>query len=252
MRLAGKNALVTGAGTIGMGRAIALALAREGAEIALHYYDSAAIAEAAAEEMRGLGRAPICLQADLSDPAAGRDLVRRATRHFGQLDILVACAAVIVRKPLLETTDADLAAVLAVNVQGTFAVAQEAAIAMVARGRGGRIVIISSVNQQLAAATQSAYTTSKGATMQLAKSMALELAPFGITVNLIAPGLTETDFNRHVLVDPAIRRQRTAPIPLGRLAAPEDIAGAAVYLASDEAAYVTGTTITIDGGVSLA
>src|SRR5437879_4905942 len=100
MRLAGKMALVTGAGSMGMGRAIAVALARAGADVAIHYYDTATVAEAAAAEMRGFGRAPICFQADLSDPAAGRDLVRRANRHFGWLDILVAGAAVIVRKPL--------------------------------------------------------------------------------------------------------------------------------------------------------
>lgn len=251
MRLAGQRALVTGAGSQGIGRAIALALAREGAAIAAHWHRKEAVAEALAAEIRALGRSCVMLQADLAAPAAARALVGDAVAALGGLDIMVANASMIVRKPFLDLTDDDMAAMTAVNLAAYFACGQAAARAMVAQGRGGRIIMVSSTNQQLAVKSQSAYSATKGGVMQLAKGMALELAPHAITVNLIAPGATLTDLNRHLFADDAFRRSREAAIPLGRLGTPEDVGAAAVYFASAEAAYVTGATLVIDGGLSL-
>jgi glucose 1-dehydrogenase len=139
----------------------------------------------------------------------------------------------------------------AVNFRGTFACATEAARLMRRAGQGGRIVMIGSVVQQIALKGQVAYGAGKGGVAQLARGMALELAGDGITVNVIAPGATLTDFNRQHLSDPAVRASREAAIPMGRLGAPEDMCEAAVFLASPGAAYTTGVTIFVDGGIVL-
>jgi NAD(P)-dependent dehydrogenase (short-subunit alcohol dehydrogenase family) len=245
--LAGRAALVTGAGTIGIGRAIGLGLAAAGADVCFHYFGASAVAEAAAREARGRS---LALAADLSDIAAGRRLVDDAIAAFGRLDALVYCAGTLRRTPVLEIEAAEWDYLHAVNLRGAFVTAQAAARHMVARG-GGRIVIVSSVNQQTVNRGLVHYAATKGGLMQLAKGMALELAEHGITVNLIAPGTIETDLNRAVLADPDTRRSRLPTIPAGRFGQPEDIVGAALYLVSDGAAYVTGTTITVDGGLTI-
>jgi NAD(P)-dependent dehydrogenase (short-subunit alcohol dehydrogenase family) len=250
MRLRGKRALVTGAGSRGMGRAIAEAMAAEGADVAVHYHGDGALAAELAGRLRGAGRRAVVLEADLGDPAAARALVHRAVAELGGLEILVSCAAVLSRIPFLELTDAEWDRVHAVDLRGYFATGQEAARHMAARG-GGRIVMVSSVNQVTVNRGIAHYAAAKGGVMQLARAMALELAPAGVTVNLIAPGTIETDLNRAFLADPVNRRAKLGLIPMGRIGRPEDVAGAAVYLASDEAAYVTGATITIDGGLTL-
>jgi NAD(P)-dependent dehydrogenase (short-subunit alcohol dehydrogenase family) len=249
--LEGQVALVTGAGSHGIGRAIAAALAARGADIAIHAHGDPAVAEALGAEIRRMGRRAEVLMADFSDPSAARGVVGETIARLGKLDILVNNTGFVVRKPFFELTDGDFDAMLAVNLRSYFAGAQEAARHMVARNFPGRIIMISSVNQQLVVRGQACYCATKGGVMQLAKAMALELAPYRITVNLIAPGTIETDFNRHMLTDPAFRKLREEPVPLGRLGSPEDIAAAAVYLASPEASYVTGSTITVDGGLSL-
>jgi NAD(P)-dependent dehydrogenase (short-subunit alcohol dehydrogenase family) len=139
----------------------------------------------------------------------------------------------------------------AVNLRGYFAVGQEAARHMVARGAGGRIVMVSSVNQVTVNRGIAHYAATKGGVMQLAKAMALELAPAGVTVNLIAPGTIETDLNRAFLAEGGNRRAKLGLIPMDRIGRPEDVAGAAVFLASEAAAYVTGATIVVDGGLTL-
>jgi NAD(P)-dependent dehydrogenase (short-subunit alcohol dehydrogenase family) len=157
----------------------------------------------------------------------------------------------IQRKPFLDITDADWDRLHAVNLRGPFAVAQEAARHMVARGQGGRIVFISSVNQAHANRDIAHYVASKGGVMMLARAMALELADHGITVNLVAPGTIETDINRHMLADPDFRRRKLEGVPLHRAGTPEDVAGAVAYLAGADAGYVTGSTITVDGGLTI-
>jgi NAD(P)-dependent dehydrogenase (short-subunit alcohol dehydrogenase family) len=251
MRLRGKRALVTGAGTRGIGRAIAEALAGEGADVVAHYFGDAGLAAELVARLRADGGRAEALAADLGDPGAARDLVRRAIATLGRLDVLVCCAAVLSRIPFLELTEAEWDRVHAVNLRGYFVTAQEAARHMAARGGGGRIVMVSSVNQASVNRGIAHYAASKGGVMQLARAMALELAPTGITVNLVAPGTIETDLNRAFLADPANRRAKLGPIPMGRFGQPEDVAGAVVFLASDAAAYVTGATIVVDGGLTL-
>jgi NAD(P)-dependent dehydrogenase (short-subunit alcohol dehydrogenase family) len=153
--------------------------------------------------------------------------------------------------PFLELTDAEWDRIHAVNLRGYFATAQEAARQMVARGAAGRIVMVSSVNQVTVNRGIAHYAAAKGGVMQLAKAMALELAPTGVTVNLIAPGTIETDLNRDFLAEAGNRRAKLGLIPMNRIGRPEDVAGAAVFLASEAAGYVTGATIVVDGGLSL-
>ena len=248
MTLNGQRALVTGAGTFGIGRAIAWALAEAGADVAIHAHGDRQAADALKRDIGALGRRAEVFTADLSRPEAARGLVNAAIAALGGLDILVNNAATVVRKPFLELSDEEFEGMIAVNLRGYFAAGQQAARHMAARGGPGRIIMVSSINQQVVVRGQSGYCATKGGVMQLAKAMALELAPHGITVNLIAPGTVETDFNRHLLADPAFRRLREDPVPQGRLGAPEDIAAAALFLASPAAAYVTGSTVTVDGG----
>ncbi|MEM8664287.1 MAG: SDR family NAD(P)-dependent oxidoreductase [Pseudomonadota bacterium] len=248
MQLEGKAALVTGAGSDGIGAATVRALAAEGANVAIHHLDQTEAATALAQEVRADGRRALTLQADLADPAAARAMVRQAA-EVGPLDIVVACAATLARVPFLEIDDAEWDRVHGVNLRGTFAVVQEAAKSMV--GRGGRIIIVSSVNQDHPTLELAHYVASKGGVRMLARAMAMELAPHAITVNLIAPGTVETDINRTALADPAFRAAKERLIPMGRVASPQEVAGAAVYLASPAAAYVTGSTITVDGGLTL-
>lgn len=247
----GEAALVTGTDSIGIGRAIALRLAHAGMDVALHWYRDRARAEQLAAEIRAAGRRAVLVHADLGDAAASRQAVHAAHAALGGLPVVVCNAGMIQRKPLLEITDADWDRVHAVNLHGTFAVAQEAARLMVQAGQGGRIVMISSVNQAHANPDIAHYVASKGGIMMLARAMALELAGHDITVNLVAPGTIETDINRQALADPAFRSRKLAGVPLRRAGTPEDIAGAVLYLASTEAGYVTGSTITVDGGLTI-
>ena len=251
MSLEGKRALVTGAGSDGIGRAIAEALAAEGADVAAHYYGDGTAALELAGKLRACGRRAVALSADLADPKEARALIRRAIDELGALDVVVCCAAVLSRVPFLDLTDAEWDRVHAVNLRGYFAVGQEAARHMVARSSGGRIIMVGSVNQATVNRGIAHYAATKGGVMQLAKAMALELAPTGVTVNLIAPGTIETDLNRQFLADPRNRRAKLGLIPMERLGRPQDVAGAAVFLAGDSAAYVTGATIVVDGGLTL-
>jgi NAD(P)-dependent dehydrogenase (short-subunit alcohol dehydrogenase family) len=251
MSLEGKRALVTGAGSRGIGRAIAEALARADADVAVHDYGDRAIAHELVDRIRSSGRRAAALSADLSDPSAARALVRRAVDELGALDVVACCAAVLSRVPFLDLSDAEWDRVHAVNLRGYFAVGQEAARHMVARGAGGRIIMVSSVNQTTVNRGIAHYAATKGGVMQLAKAMALELAPTGVTVNLIAPGTIETDLNRGFLAHSENRRGKLGLIPMDRIGRPEDVAGAAMFLASEAAAYVTGATIVVDGGLTL-
>jgi NAD(P)-dependent dehydrogenase (short-subunit alcohol dehydrogenase family) len=251
MRLDGKKALLTGAGSYGIGRAIALAFAREGADVAIHYHSRPDVAASVVADIEAQGRRSFSLQADLSEVEACRQLVRAAGARLGGLDIILTAAAVIYRKPILEITDDEWDHMMGLNLRGTFACATEAARLMRANGTKGRIILIGSIVQQLALAGQIAYGTTKAGVAQLARGMAYELAPDGITVNVIAPGATLTDLNRDYLADPEVRQKRVDAIPLGRLGEPEDMAEAAVYLASPGAAYATGITIFVEGGIML-
>ncbi|WP_226782383.1 SDR family NAD(P)-dependent oxidoreductase [Oceaniglobus trochenteri] len=250
--LEGRRALVTGAGTHGIGRAIALALAEAGADVALHALVHDDSAEALAEQIRAMGRKAQVIAADFARPEDARAMVRAADEALGGLDILINNAATTLRKPAMETDDDAFQRLLTINLVSQFACAQEAARLMLKRGvEHGRIVMVSSINQDLAVRDQIAYCAAKGGVRQMAKVLALELAETGITVNLIAPGTIVTDLNRELLTDPAFMAKRVDPVPMRRLGQPEDIAQAAVFLAGKAAGYMTGSTIVIDGGVSL-
>jgi len=251
LRLSGRKAIVTGSGSHGIGRAIALRFAQEGADVVVHGHGRPELTEELAQEIRASGRRSKAFDVDFSEPGRVREFMQDATGFLGGLDVLVANAATITRKPFLEITDEEFSKVQRVNLHGYFACSQEAARTMVKAGYG-RIIMVSSINQQKAIRNQAHYCASKGGIMQLAKTMAIELAQTGVTVNIIAPAAALTDFNRHIMADDAVRKRFESEIPAGRLAVPEDFTGAAAYLASDESAFMTGASMFIDGGRSLA
>jgi glucose 1-dehydrogenase len=248
MRLKDKVAVVTGSAR-GIGRAIAEAMAREGAAVLVTDVLSAAAEETAAAIERAGGRAG-AVTADLKNPATHELIVQTALDRFGRLDILVNNAAIEFRESFLDARPETWDATMSVNLKAPFFLAQQAARAMIASG-GGKIINIASIHDFQPMRNISIYSIAKGGLMMLNKSLALELAEHKINVNAISPGAIETDLNRAVLADPAHRARVSAQIPWGRIGRTEDIAGAAVFLASSEADYMTGATIYVDGGMLL-
>jgi NAD(P)-dependent dehydrogenase (short-subunit alcohol dehydrogenase family) len=243
MRLAGKTTVVTGS-TRGIGRAIALGFASEGADVVVNGRDQAA-AEAVCFELRGLGARAVAQAADLGRVAEARRLVAAAVDAFGRLDVLVNNAGLFTRRPALELEEADWDQLLDVNLKGAFFCAQAAARAML--GRGGAIVNVSSDAAWSGGLNPCAhYAASKAGMLSITRSLAKELAPHGIRVNAIAPGMIETDMGGTAGATLAGLR-----IPLGRYGTPEEVAAAAVFLASDQASYVTGATLNLSGGLFL-
>lgn len=249
--LNGKTALVTGSASQGIGRSIALALAEAGADLTIHSRNDMNQASELAQEISRLGVNAHPEVFDFTAPNAARELVKSTVSQFGKIDILVNNAGFTIRKPIMECDDSEFERLLNVNLQCCFAAAQEAARDMIGRQAEGRLIFISSINQDIVMPGQGLYCSTKGGVRQLAKAMALELAPHKITANLIAPGLVYSDFNRQVMQNEDFRRLATAGIPMERGASPNEIAGAAVYLALPSSSYVTGASITIDGGKSL-
>jgi glucose 1-dehydrogenase len=250
MRLENKVALVTGASS-GIGAGIAKRFATEGALVALNYRpNSPADRDAALTAVAGYGTRAIAVEADVSDRAQVEAMVETVVRELGRLDVCVNNAGIEIKRDFLETTDAEWHRVLGVNLYGSFVVSQAAARAMVARGGGGRLVFVSSVHEDIPFPGYTSYCASKGAVRMMMRNLAMELAPHGITVNNIAPGAIATPINRAVLEDPVAFKNALSEIPLGRFGTPEDVAAVAVFLASDEAAYVTGSTYYVDGGLT--
>ena len=249
MRLKGKTALVTGSSS-GIGRAIALRFAREGADVAVHYNREADEARAAAAEIEALGRRAVALGANVGDVKEAQGLVAGAVEALGHLDILVNNAGVEIREPFLDVSEAHYDLVLDVNLKGAFFAAQAAARHMVERGEGGRIINVSSIHEDVAFLHYAPYTASKGGMRMVTRTICQELAPHGITVNDIAPGAVATPINKRTLGDGDLLHELQGVIPSGRLGEPDEIAGLAVFLASDEAAYITGSTYVIDGGMT--
>jgi len=249
MRLAGKIALVTGAQQ-GIGRAIALAMAREGAGVAVNYLDDRAAAEGVATDIRAAGRRAVVVQGDVSRAADARGMVEAAVAQLGALDVLVNNAGVFPRSEFLELSEAQWDHVLGVNLKGGFLCAQAAARAMVAAGRRGAIVNISS-SAIRGDARGVHYSASKAGVLGMTRAMALALAPHGIRVNAIAPGLTDTAQPRHGNTEEQIAA-RAREIPLGRMAQPDEIAQVAIFLASGAAGWITGELIHVNGGLYMA
>ena len=246
-RLSGKAAIVTGAAN-GIGLACARRLAADGAAVALADIDAKA-GEAAAASLRAEGRKAIFVATDVTRRAAIEALVKRTIQEFGRLDVMLNNAGVALTASVLEMSDELFDKVLSVNLRSAFIGTQLAAREMVASGRGGVIIIMSSVNALLAIPGLSAYACTKGALNQLTKVAAVELAPHKIRVVAIGPGTILTELARKaVMADDAGRRKILARTPIGRAGEPEEVAAVASFLASDDASYITGQTIYPDGG----
>jgi acetoacetyl-CoA reductase/3-oxoacyl-[acyl-carrier protein] reductase len=242
-RIEGKTAIVTGASR-GIGRAIALELAREGAKVALNYQSSDAKAKEVADEIAKFGGTCMLVKANVADPKEARAMIQRVADKFTHLDVLVNNAGITRDKLLGKMTDEDWLEVIQTNLNATF-FCTSAAIPIMTAQSYGRIINISSMNGQTGARGQANYSASKGGIIAFTRTAALELSKSGITVNAIAPGFTETDMFAKVPVD--FQTQIKAKIPLGRFAQPEEIARAVTFLIAD-GDYITGQTISINGG----
>lgn len=248
MSLEGKVALVTGSSQ-GIGRAIALRLARDGADVCVNYHRAAAAARDVQQQIERLGRRAIVVQADVARLEDVQRLIDQTVGQLGRLDILINNAGIEIKQPFLEVTEENYDRVLAVNLKGAFFCAQEAARQMIRQGQGGRIVNVSSVHEDLAMPGNAPYCASKGGMRMMMRTICLELAPHQITVNNVGPGAIATAINRAVLENPQLLGELLAEIPLGRIGTPEEVADLVAYLVSPEASYVTGSTYFIDGGL---
>ena len=242
-KLDGQAALVTGASR-GIGKAIALELAREGAKVALNYASSDAKAQAVADEIKELGGEAVLAKANLADPAEARAMVAKVIEQFGGLDILVNNAGITRDRSIKKLTDDAWQEVIQTNLNGYF-YCTSAALPTMLEKKSGRIVNISSMNGQIGAFGQANYSAAKGGIIAFTKTAALELAKSGITVNTVAPGFTETDMFAEVPEN--IQGQIKDRIPMGRFAKPEEIAKAVLFLISD-GDYITGQQINVNGG----
>jgi NAD(P)-dependent dehydrogenase (short-subunit alcohol dehydrogenase family) len=246
MRFAGRTAIVTGAGR-GMGRAVAMGLAAEGASVVVAEVDSASAIEVVGEIQKA-GASALAVTVDISSVADIRRLFAKAVAEFGGVDILINNAGIGIAKPLVDYTEADWDKQLGVNLKGMFFATQEAARLMIPKRRG-KIVNFASTAAFVSSSTpETAYDISKGGVRQLTISVAAELAPYNINVNAVAPGTIMTDLTLRVLNTEAKMARASAKIPLGRLGEPEDMVGPVLFLCSDEANYVTGHVLVVDGG----
>ena len=248
MRLTNKVALVTGS-TQGIGLGIAERLAKEGADIIIAGRVEDERSAAAAEQVQAHGRRVCVLAGDISDVATCRYLITEGVAQMGSIDILINNAGVEKPAPFWEMTEAHFDRTMSVNLKGAFFTAQAFVQHLRDTGRGGKIINISSVHEELPFPNFTAYCASKGALKMMTRNLAIELAHLGITVNNIAPGAIETPMNKTLLNNPVLLEKLLCNIPLRRLGQPEDVAGLAAFLASADADYVTGSTFYVDGGL---
>jgi glucose 1-dehydrogenase len=249
MRLKGKVAIVTG-GDTGIGKGISLCLAREGAAIGIDYHGDQAPADDLVMEIEVLGGRALAVSADVTQEQQIDAMIQTVISTFGQLDILVNNAGIEKKTPFLETPLDAYEKILTVNLTGPWMCSQKAATQMVKQGHGGRIINISSVHEDLPMPTNAAYCVSKGGLRMMMRTIAIELAPHKILVNNIGPGAIDTPMDAPLKAQPELMKQLLAEIPLGRMGQPDEVGMLAVYLASDESAYVTGQTFIIDGGMT--
>ncbi len=249
MRLEGRKALVTGSSK-GIGQAIAIRYAEEGADVVVNYNSDPKGAEETVARIQASGRRGVAIKGDLGSVPSVQALLEQGWDALGGLDILVNNAGVESHAPFWDVTERDYDKVLNINLKGVFFATQTFVNKLRAAGRGGKVINISSVHEELPFPNFAAYCASKGGLKMLTRNLAIELGPLGITINSIAPGAIETPINAKLLSDPQKLAALTAQIPLGRLGKTNDVAGLAVFLASPDSDYATGATFTVDGGLT--
>src|SRR5260221_13703788 len=247
-RLEGKVAAVTG-GDQGIGRAIAERLAGEGADVAICYRKNRKGADEVVEAITATKRRAAAFQADIGKVSDGQRFIAETVASLGKVDILVNNAGLEKRADFWDVTEEDFDAVLNVNLKGMFFIMQAVVRHIRQTGRPGKIINVSSVHEELPFPHFASYCASRGGIKMLTRNLAIELAPSRITINSIAPGAIETPINTKLLNDPVKLKELLENIPLGRLGKPEDVAGLASFLASDESDYITGSTFFVDGGL---
>jgi len=246
--LEGKSVVVTG-GNSGIGEAIALAAAAEGAGVVVDFVVHPEEADVVVAKVEAAGGRAVAVQADVTSAADLQRMVQTAVTSFGRLDVLVNNAGIETRTSVLDTTESDYDRVMAINLKSAFFGTQYAAKQFIAQGTAGLIINISSVHEEWPMPGNTAYCVSKGGMRMLARTAGVELGPHGIRVVNIGPGAVATPINTATLADPAKARALDAAIPLGRVAQPEEIAEVVVLLASGRAAYMTATSVFVDGGI---
>jgi glucose 1-dehydrogenase len=250
MRLKDKVALITGAGS-GIGQAIAVRFAAEGAKVVVNTNRGGKhTGEDTLRQIAKQGGTAISIAAKVDQRNEVESMAQETIEKFGRLDIAVSNAGIEIKKPYLEVTDDEWNKVISVNLCGSFLISQIAARQMVKQGQGGKLIFISSVHEDIPFAQYASYCASKGALRMLTRNLALELAEHKINANNIAPGAIATPINQAVLNDPEAMKNALSEIPWGRFGKPEEVASVAVFLASNEADYVTGSTYYIDGGMT--
>ena len=241
-------AIITGSSQ-GIGQAIAARLAQDGVNIAIDYHTHAEGAEETLRQVEASGARGVIVKADLSLLSEINHLVEQTLATFGRIDILVNNAGIEKRNDYWQVTEADYDAVMNVNLKGVFFTTQRVVRHLQTEKRSGKIINISSVHEELPFPHFTSYCMSKGGLKMMTRNLAIELAPFGITINSVAPGAIETPINKSLLNNPAELRSLLDNIPLKRLGQPADVAEIVAFLASDKSNYITGTTIFVDGGL---
>jgi glucose 1-dehydrogenase len=249
MKFEGRNAIVTGASK-GIGRSIAIELARQGANVCLNYFSSDAGANEAAAEIESLGRKALLVQGDVSDQSFVEGMVQKAVAEFGSLEMYVSNAVYSDRERMIEANMDGFRRTVNVSMWGAFYGVRAAAQQMVKQGKGGAITVISSPHAVIAIPTAMAYNMSKAAIDHMARTAAMELAEHRVRVNIVHPGWIDTPGERKFFSEEAIQ-VGGQKLPWGRMGTPEEIAKCVAFTLSDDADYMTGSTMTVDGGVSL-
>lgn len=249
MRLDQKVVLVTGSSR-GIGREIALAMAKEGARLIINYSRSKDSALEVVEKISDMGGKAIAVQAGVTEREQVQKLVEVAIEEFGRLDVLVNNAGGFPIKPFLMVSDEEWEKVMALDLKSVF-VCSQIALGAMRKQRSGTIINIASVSGLVGAVSMVPYSAAKGGVIAFSKALAREAAPMGVTVNAIAPGIIETDTALQVFPESALSAYKTYQVPLGRLGRPEELGGITIFLASEEARYITGQVYAVDGGYTM-
>ena len=249
MKLEGKTVLITG-GSQGIGQGIAFRLAEEGADIAIDYVGNSEAADATVAQIEKRGRRGLAIEADISSVDQIHSMMKQAVDSFGGVDVLINNAGVEKRASIWEVTEHDYDLVLKINLKGAFFASQAFVQHRMAVKKPGKIINISSVHEELPFPHFTSYCASKGGMKMMMRNLSIEVAPYGITVNNIAPGAIETPINTALLNDPPKLKALLENIPLARLGQVSDVAGVAAFLVSADADYITGATVVVDGGLT--